>query len=48
MLIYVCQQLLKGISSLSLGSWIYKQMSLFGICDMECGLVLLHVPMELS
>ena len=24
MLIYICQQLLKGIGSLSLGSWIYK------------------------
>ena len=24
MLNYVCQQLLKGISSLSLGSWTYK------------------------
>ena len=24
MLIYVCQQLLKGIGSLSLGSWTYK------------------------
>ena len=40
----------KGISngSLILGSWTFIKLSLFGICDVSCGLVPLHVDLCLS